>query len=192
MLKLYYTTTKGEGQIQPNYYSSLGGYRSSTLVKNDEFDNFFGEISSYTVSNNNQNQYLGLILKNESSVAKNNVKLWFERSEDCYSKLYIAAVELTPDQNGFNLMEDVASLHSCPIYAEFYECESEATAVDLGDLAANEAVGIWLKREILSDKAKEDILNLTTQDPNDEFRVVQNTLNTSDTIEIKMSYTNPT
>lgn len=170
----------------------MGGYRSSTPVKNDEFDNFFGEVSSYTVSNNNQNQYLGLILKNESSVAKNGVKLWFERAEDCYSKLYIAAVELTPDQNGFNLMEDVSTLHSCPIYAEFYECESEVTAVDLGDMAANEAVGIWLKREILSDKAKEDVLNLTEQDPDDEFRVIQKTLNTSDTIEMKMSYTNPT
>lgn len=187
MLKLYYTTTKGEEVEQPNYYNSLGGYKAATPVKNDEFDNIFGEISSYTIAKNDQNQYIALILKNEGG-NKANINLWFEHLEDCYSKLYIAAVDLIADANGKFYMEDVPTLHSAPLYATFHESETEETAVSLGDLLAGEMLGLWVKREILIDKAKEDSEQITEQDPNDENRVRQKTLTTSDTIEMKFSY----
>jgi hypothetical protein len=157
------------------------------LVKNDEFDNIFGEISSYTVAKNDQSQYIALILKNEGA-NKTNINFWFVRQEDCYSKLFVSAVDLVEDANGKMYMENVSTIHSSPIYATFYECESEETAVNLGDLLAGEAIGLWIKREILVDKAKEDMEQLTEQDPNDENRVRQKVLTVSDTIEMKLSY----
>ena len=187
MLKLYYTTTAGEDQPQQNYYNSLGGYKSSNQIASDEFDNFFGEISSTTLSKNNQNQYIAIILKNEGG-GKTNINFWFERAEGCYSKLYIAAVDLAADNDGIYYMENVKSFNSAPIYATFYECENEESAVNLGDLATGEMLGLWVKREILTDIASSDIDNLVIQDPNDENKVVQNSLSQLDTIEMKFSY----
>jgi len=187
MLKLYYTTTKGEGELQQKPSNSLGGYRSDSLFKNDSFNNCFGDISTYTVQNNNQNQYIALILKNEGAT-KTNINVWFDRNETCYSKLFIAAVDLTLDSDNFSYMENVQTLHSTPTYADFYEAEGEDNAVSLGDLAQNEAIGLWIKRDILEDVIVSDLSDIVEEDPNNSDRVIQKDLDTEDLIEMKMSY----
>ena len=187
MLKLYYTTTKGEGELQPKFYNSLGGYKSSTPVKNDQFDNFFGEISSYTIEKNNEDQYIGLILVNEGS-DKTNIVLHFDRSSDCYSKLYVAAVDLVADSEGKYFMENIPTINSSPLYATFYEAEGVDNAVSIGDLLANEKVGIWLKREILKDFIIQDRAIVAETDPTDEHRMVPKEFATSDIVDIVFSY----
>lgn len=187
MLKLYYTTTKGEDELQPKFDRSLGGYKSSSLVKNDEFDNFFAEISNYTIAQNNQNQYIGLILKNEGAI-KTNILLYFGYPTGVYSKIYVAAVDLTDDADSVKFMENVPTLHSSPVYAEFYEADGVGNAVNLGDLAANEMMGIWFKREILVDIAQADSTDIVETDPENSHLVVTKTKNTVDTIDIVMSY----
>lgn len=187
MFKLYYTTTKGEGETQPKSYNSLGGYRSATLVKNDEFDNFFGELSAYTVANNTENQYIGLILRNEGG-NKTNITLHFSRPQTCYSKLYAAAVDLSVDSESKEFMESVPTVNSAPLYATFYEAEGLDNAVSLGDIPANGAIGLWLKREILRDIIIQDRSVVTAVDPTDENRVIPKVFEKSDTIDIVLSY----
>lgn len=187
MLKLYYTTTKGEDEEQQKASNSLGGYKSSNLFQNDSFNNCFGDISTYTINNNNQDQYIGLILKNEGA-SKTNINLYFDYPEDSYSKLYIAAVDLATDSDGFGYMENVQTFHSSPTYGTFYEANGVDNAVNLGDLAQNEAIGIWIKREMLVDTIKEDLDDFVIEDPENSDRVIQKTLNQSDTIEMVLSY----
>lgn len=188
MLRLYYTTTKGQEEQQINYFNSLGGYKSANLVANDEFDNIFGEISSYTISNNNENQYIALILKNESVTEKTNINVWFEYPETPYSKLYIAIVDLSEDEDGIKFMENVKSLHSSPLYADFYEVNGELNKALIGNLATNSMVGVWIKRELDLETIQSDLNDMVEVDPEDEHKVVQKTLETSDTIELKFSY----
>lgn len=187
MLKLYYTTTKGKDELQPKFYNSLGGYKSATPVKNDEFDNFFGELSSYTISNNSENQYIGLILINEGD-SKTNISVYFSRGENCYSKLYIAAVDLVTDENGDKFMESVPTINSSPLYAEFVEAEGVENSVNIGDIDSGESVGIWLKREILRNIIIADHSIVAETDPQDENRVVPVVRDRSDTIDIVFSY----
>jgi len=187
MLKLYYTTTAGEDQVQPKSYRSLGGYKSSSLVKNDDFDNFFGEITNYTISQNNQNQYIGVILKNEGT-ALTNILFYFTTASDSYSEWEIAAVDLATDGDGVKFMENIPTIHSMPTSASFNKAEGFGNAVDLGDLAQDEKIGLWFKRIILVDKAKADKADLTEEDPENENRVVEKEKAKSDTIEMTFSY----
>lgn len=187
MLKLYYTTTKGQDEIQARFNKSLGGYKSSSLVKNDEFDNFFGEISNYTISQNNESNYIGLILKNEGA-AKTGILFHFTHPVNCYSRLSIAATDLSADIDGVQYMENIPNINSSPVYAMFSEAEGVDNTVSLGDLAPNEMIGIWFKREILVEVAKADYTNIIETDPENEHLVVEKTKTKSDTIDLVFSY----
>lgn len=187
MLKFYYTTTKGQDELQSKFDRSLGGYKSSSLIKNDEFDNLFGEISNYTISENNQNQYVGIILKNEGAV-KTNILLHFDYPDGVYSKILVAAVELTDDSDSVKFMENVSSIHSSPVYAEFHEADGVVNAVSLGVLDQDEMLGIWFKREILVSVAESSCTDIVEEDPENEHLVKEKDKTTSDTIDIVMSY----
>lgn len=190
MIRLYYTTTKGQDELQSRFDKSLGGYKSSSLVKSDDFDNFFGEISNYTLNNEDQSQYIGLILKNEDTVnIVVDLNVWFEYPENSYSILEIAAVDLVQDVDGFYYMENVSNIHSSPLYATFYEADGEENKQDLGNIPAGSSIGLWIKRTIQKSIAVSDRENQIVTDPNDEHQVIMTPLTTSDTIEMKMSYT---
>lgn len=188
MLKLYYTTTTGEDELQSRFDKSLGGYKSSSLVLNDDFDNFFGDISNYTIQNYEKSNYIGIIMKNEGT-DKTDINVWFEYPEDSYSIIEIAAVDLATDSDGFKYMENIPTISSSPIYADFYEAEGETNKVNIGDLLANDMIGIWLKRTIDKSAVDSDIDGQIITDPNDENRVVMQELSKSDTIEMKIEYT---
>lgn len=189
MLKLFYTTTKGQDIIQSRADKSLGGYRSASPVKNDDFGNLFGEISNYTLKHSDEANYIGLILLNDSTSPVTDVNVWFEYPIDCYSKLAIAAVDLSTDVDGNKFMENVPTITSSPVYGTFYEADGEANKQSIGNMTAGEMVGIWLKRIILSEVVDQDISNQIIIDPENSHRVKFVELSKSDTIEMKMSYT---
>jgi len=190
MLKLFYTTTKGQDVLQSRSDKSLGGYRSASPVKNDDFDNMFGEISNYTLrKSEDESQYIGMILLNDSLTGISNLNVWFEYPTSCYSKIEIAAVDLSEDSDHKFFMENIPSITSSPVYAEFHEANGEANKQSLGNMTAGEMIGIWLKRTVLNSVADTDIANEIVDDPDNEYRVKFVAPAKSDTIEFKMSYT---
>lgn len=188
MIKLYYTTTAGENELQSRFDKSLGGYKSSSLVLNDDFDNFFGDISNYTIQNSDKSNYIGIIIKNEG-VDKTDINIWFEYPSDSYSVIELAAVDLTTDSDGFKYMENIPTISSTPVYADFYEADGEVNKLNIGGLLSDEAVGIWLKRTIDRDVVDVDREDQIITDPEDENRVIMQELSKSDTIEVKIEYT---
>ena len=60
-MKLCYTTSLNTGQGPNRPSGSLGGYISELPLKNDEFDNLFGEISIYGAANG-KTEYRALVL----------------------------------------------------------------------------------------------------------------------------------
>lgn len=162
MIKLYYTTPEKEGVEQIRPMLSLGGYRASNTIPNDEFGNLFGEITPLSIDKN-KDEYRALVVKNESSQKLTDVKLWFEYPEKSYSKFLISAVQMREDENGELAMEHVNTIYSRPMYAEFFEANGENDAVTIGDMEAGAQVGIWLKRILNLDVIIED------QDSNLEY-----------------------
>lgn len=157
-MKLYYTTSQGSEQTQDKPTLSLGGYKSSSPVPNSKFGNLFGEISQMTISSYNQNSYIGLILKNELPGAANNVKLWFDYSANCYSKLRVSFVQLSTDSEGQLYMERVSDKFSKPlmIVTDFVEADGEANQVDVSSFPIGTQIGVWVERELLMDVIRQD------------------------------------
>ncbi len=145
MIKLYYTTPEREGAEQIRPMLSLGGYRASNTIPNDEIGNLFGEITDLSVDKN-KDEYRAIIIRNEGTNTIMNVRLWFEYPEKSYAKFLISAVEMFVGERGELAMEHVNTIFSRPMYAEFFEAKGEENAVTIGDMDAGAQIGIWLKR----------------------------------------------
>lgn len=185
---LYYTSINGKESQQLNPTLSLGGFKSSSRVDNNKFGNLFGDISNVTISNYNQNQYIALILKNETGANKTNINVWFGYPEKCYSKFLIAAVDMVADASGILQMEYVNNKESKPLFATFYEADGEANSVNIGNLDDGDQVGIWIERELLIDFIKQDQSNIWEDDPAQPGRVKEIVLGKSDDIKLNIKW----
>ena len=103
-MQLYYTTSAGYEQPQTVVAKSLGGYRSANIVKNDDFDNLFGEISSYTIREK-RDEYIALMLRNTTGAEVTNVEAWFVPPTENYARFEIAAVRTAADADGDPIFE---------------------------------------------------------------------------------------
>lgn len=156
MIKIYYTTPEKEGAEQIRPTLSLGGFRASNSVLNDEFGNLFGEITPLTIDKNKE-EYRALIIKNVGESTLTNVRLWFEVPEDNYAKIELAAVTLNEDAEGQKYMEHVDTIFSRPLYAEFSSVDGEENAATIGELLPGASVGLWLRRSLLIEKISEEL-----------------------------------
>jgi hypothetical protein len=189
MIKIYYTTTAGQDQPQDKIQLSLGGYKSSTPFKSGELNNLFSEITDYTITVADQDQYIGLIVVNDSLSVVENINLWFIHPvSGCYSKLYVSAVDLSTDSNGIKYMESIVNINSKPVYSDFIEADGIDNKQDLGSLEAGGAFGLWIKRELVDANIIADKTTLIQEDPNNSDKVAQIQLSQSDLIQMFISY----
>jgi len=186
---LYYTNPTEPEVEQSKSQLSLGGYKSSIRVDSGKINNLFSDITPMSVSNYNQNRYVGLVLKNELGSDKTALKLWFDFPENCYSLFKIAAVDMVLDSNNSLQMEHIQTVSSKPLYADFYEADGELNAVDLGDLANGEQIGLWIEMSLLIDTIKDSYSNVYKQDPNNSYRYLEVEKETLDDIGLHISWT---
>ena len=186
-MAIFYTVSSKplDAQIKPNL--SLGGYQSSTPLKNGVLGGMFGDISMYTVKGNNQNQYIALMFKNDFGVNIDNIKVWFTFPDTCYSNMQIAVVDLASDEDGNQYMEQVRSYNEQPVYATFVDAISGSEA-DLGSMNSGEMVGIWVCRVLDLDTIKSDQSNIYVVDPTDSYRNISVSLLQEDDIVLNISY----
>ncbi len=149
-MKLYYTTSVSEDAFQDRPDLSLGGYKSSVAAPSDSYNNLFGNISCYSVQQD-QHEYIALIVKNETGVDATNIRLWLEYPSDSQKTIEIAVVAL----NASNYMEHINNPYSAPLMATFYEADGEVNALDLPDILADGLLGFWFKKIIDKDAVKE-------------------------------------
>ena len=186
-MNLYYTIKSAPEDIQTKPNLSLGGYKSANRIQNSTVGALFGDISMYTVKNGNQNQYIGLILKNETDKKLDNTKIWTISNEGCYSTLKFAIVSLSQDSEGNPMMEHIPSLNSKPLFADFYQIEELMNAGSFGQLQVDEMVGIWIERSLLIDTIKTDQNSIYKQ-TSDPYKYEAVELSKEDSIEIHISY----
>ena len=142
-MNLYYTTASGYNEAQPNPSISLGGYKSSTLVGNDDFDNMFDEISIMSIRSG-RDEYRAIIIRNDFVVSMTNLEVKVVADPDaiCTYKLAIAPLNGI-DKYRRRFMEHVLTI---------------------GNLAPEEEIGLWICRHIDKDAAKEQYENVCEPD----------------------------
>lgn len=183
---LYYTTSAGENEEQYMPQASLGGFKSSTPVKNDDYDNLFGEISSLTV-NQNRDQYIALVLENETGADVTNVEAWFEVNEGSYSSYQIAAVDMAENSDGVMKMERTREIYNKPFNGTFVEADVDNKAL-IGDMLDGEKIGIWLRRSLLVDVIDTDQELFYEVDPNNTKMYRKIELSQTDTMTLHISW----
>lgn len=189
-MRFYYTTTAGvaeQGYTRPQPERSLGGFRSATPVPNGAFNSLFGDISMYTVFQN-QNECIGLILKNETGSNVENVFIWFNFPEDSYSKFQIAAVDLNTDSQDRKFMEDIPTINSIPYYSTFVDAEGEDNKADIGSLPVGGEVGIWFRRVLNKENIEADRDDLVYKVNPDDRTYVEKELGKEDEITVNLSW----
>ena len=185
-MELFYTTSAGEDQIQELPQNSLGGFKSAVNVKNDDFDNLFGEISTLTI-NQDKDQYIALVLKNTTGTAITNVEVWFEVPETSYATFQIAAVDMVPNKDGVYQMERRRDIFDKPFNAEFFDCDVDNKSL-IGDLAIDEMIGIWIKRKLNVTVIDTDQAAFYEKVPNNDYMYQNVELSQEDKIDFKLSW----
>lgn len=169
MIRLYYTVRSGYNASQMKISNSLGGYKSSTPVPNDVFNNIFDELSLNTIANN-KSQYIALVLKNEGEEIVSNVNVWFTpKGENVYCDYTIGATKMLTDNEGNPIMESVETIYSKPFQIQLYPATEENKAT-IGDIQPNEEIGLWICRTVDSDVVLKDYDNVAERDFNTENR----------------------
>ena len=193
-MKFYYTTTAGENLEQRKKEVSLGGYKSSTLVPNNYLNNIFGDISLLTIQRN-QEMYIALVLVNETGGDITNLNAWFvyptddENNNISDTKIEIAAVLMSQDDEGVDIMENVENMYSAPYSANFFEADSEDNKVTLISSFTNgDKIGIWLKRSLLIDKIKSDYNSMVVKDQDNSDIYKEVSLPTEDNIGLVLEW----
>lgn len=166
-MQLYYTTTTGYNAIQTNPSRSLGGFKSSTLVINDDFSNLFDDVSIMTVRNA-RSEYRAIILRNELINQVRKVKVSIQNAPDSICKYKMAVEYLSvADKYGTKKMSNVQSSQSRPFAVQFVDM-SDGVTLDIAEtLNSGQEVGIWICREIDKVRAKEQYNNVCKPDPSD-------------------------
>lgn len=166
-MQLYYTTTTGYNAIQTTPSRSLGGFKSSTLVINDDFSNLFDDVSIMTVRNARP-EYRAIILRNElvNPVRKVKVSVRNAAGSICRYKMAVEYLA-TADKYGTKKMSNVQSAQSRPFSVQFVDM-SDGSTLDIAEsLNSGQEVGIWICRELDKTRAKEQYNNVCEPDPTD-------------------------
>ena len=175
-MRLYYTTTAKQDSPQQKPSQSLGGYKSSSPVPNSALGNLFSDLSLLTLEKNLP-EYLGLVLKNERDNSVSNIKIWINNPVNNLCKYKLAVVELS----SVNSFEMLPSINSKPLYAEFYDVDSEVNSIEIGPMLRGEQYGIWLERTINTES--EEFKSLKNCD------LTSTPLSQIEEMEIKISFT---
>lgn len=165
-MQLYYTTTTGVNNEQPNPERSLGGFKSSTPVSNDDFSNLFDEISIMTMKSG-RDEYRAIVLKNEFQQPVQNITVKITRPNDaiCSYKMAVGEMNIV-DKYGSKAMENVLSPNNKPFRAKFIDMEDGAV-LSVGSLDAGEEIGLWICRHVDVDAAKSQYNDVCEPDPTD-------------------------
>ncbi len=163
--------------MQQKPSQSLGGFKSRNLVPNTSFGALFSDVSLLT-REKNLPEYIGLILVNERENPVKDVKVWLEVPEGSLCKYKVSVIEL----NSINQSEMLPSINSRPLYASFYEANSQEEGIPIPNMMIGEMYGIWIER--ILDTESDAFKNF-----NDCDYLYANTFSiTSEEIELKINF----
>lgn len=153
MIFNYTTATKGN-VAQPTNSLSIGGYKSSSMVKNDDINNLFDEISLYGMSQG-RNEYRAIMFTNNTPVVMKNVRMYFDKVGNPFCDFSINVTATVKDEEGNDWMERVADIYSKPMMGDFTNPTIDVPTI-IGDISPNSTIGIWVQRSFNKQRVEEE------------------------------------
>jgi len=145
-MRFLYTGSQLYLTPQNDPYKSLGGFVSSSVVPNGRLNSLFAD-ASYSGVTVGSVECRALILQNESGVTVNSLTLGYQYSANPDFDIQIAVVTLNSNQ----IMEQIGNARDLPYIGTFSEANIDPSipvdnSLQLGSLAANACLGVWIKR----------------------------------------------
>jgi hypothetical protein len=141
-MQILFTGAAKHWGVQTDPSKSLGGYVSSSLVPNGALNNLFPAINKDDVVRDLKKTRL-IVLK--TSLQMTNVRIWTESA--MFATNYIACVQPAMVNNE-PVFEQVPNEFSIPYQAVLVAAEGEDNYINVGDVAANTYIGIWIRRQV--------------------------------------------
>lgn len=175
-MTLLYTGASAPNSVQQNPQLSLGGFVSSTVVRNGELNNLFNTVTSYSRGFETRL----IVLQNTTSSTIENIKIWVEDEIGSYYTYKLAFVEPAFD-NTCNryYFEQILNGNSLPLQADFNEYYDEVNAETIDELITSSYLGIWIKRELnlpenLYSDNNQDITDQEIEDLTNNYSTIKN------------------
>lgn len=166
---LFATVNTGYNNPQPNIDRSLGGFKSSTALANDDFSNLFDEISVTTIRSG-RDEYRAIVIKNQFAEKVNRVTIKLTKPDHSMCKYRMAIGKMDGvNKYGQKFMENLAAPNNKPFMATFIDME-EGVILEVGDLEPQQEIGIWVARSVDKELAKEQYHQVAQPDPIDPQR----------------------
>lgn len=140
------------GALSPNIPQtdpalSLGGYVSSTTVRNGLKNGVFSPLRMVDIYNKATQTRL-IVLKNILGIAANSISIWIDNDTNAIATYKGALVLPATDNCGNELYEKIFADTDIPYSATFQNIVTEGNAMNLSTLASGRSIGIWLQRQI--------------------------------------------
>ena len=133
---------------QLDTHKSLGGLISSTPVPNGRINGLFSDLSNYTIQNKLP-EIVGIFIKNNTANALINLSIQQIYDQDNLCKFEFAIVSVTET----GAMELIGNKNEEPYHAEWFEATDVTLITD--SFAADDVLGIWIRRTIISENIPE-------------------------------------
>lgn len=140
---IQYRLSGGAGNADPN--ASLGGIMSTTQITTASLHNLFDQVSGDEAAAGDV-EYRGIyVLNNHGTLTWEAVFAWI--SSQTSSPDTALAIALAGE--GVNAtMETIANESTAPVGESFTAPASKAAGLSMGDIAAGQRYGIWIRRTV--------------------------------------------
>jgi hypothetical protein len=166
-MQLFYTGAASFQAPQYDPFQSLGGYISNSPVPNNQLNNLFGDLSWQSVKQKKV-CVRGLILQNTLGFDCIDVIFGYEYPSNMGAsfKLEVAFVQL--NQQNPTQIERIPNGEASPIFATFEEANIDPAnnidnSIDIGSLANNAAIAVWLRLTPLGGLVTPNFPNVDSQ-----------------------------
>jgi len=142
---LQYTGADSFLTPQTEAFKSLGGLISSTVIQNDVLNNLFSDVTNYGLQKASSDTKC-IAIKN-TGVAITDLTIYYEAPVNSLFDYFIGAVSPTVNDCNESVFEQLQNSESSPYYCTFYNPSTELTKVNVGNIAANGYLGLFIKRK---------------------------------------------
>ena len=137
---LKYLLSGGASNNDPN--ASLGGAVSSTEVTDNTLNNLFDDISG-DEHEAGDTEYRAIFVKNAHATdTAYNVKIWIESNTTAADD----SIQIGKESALGSPIQTITNESTAPTGITFSTADGQSNAISIGNMAAGQVMGIWVKR----------------------------------------------
>jgi hypothetical protein len=151
-MRLFYTGASEDGATQTEPIKSIGGFVSGSKVPSGLEGSIFANPSQSEIRSGGVN-YILLSLKNTTGVNLVGVKIYYEQADDALYLIEMGLISPALNSCGDSIYELESNNRAEPLEVTFTDAKGTGLAISIPTLAADEHIGVWIKRTINPDAA---------------------------------------